>query len=125
MRLRRPHPPLALMLWFGVLGAPAAWTTQHVTGFALTQAECGPGYRGRLALDGLTIAVTAAAAAVAMAAELSAITVFRRTRDAGEEPPASRIHFMSIIGMTIGPLFLAIILMSGLGVVLLENCRQS
>jgi hypothetical protein len=121
----RPHPPLRVLLWFGVLGAPAAWATQHVTGFALTQAECGAGFHGQIALDGLTIAVTVAAAAVAVAAELCAIAVFRRTRDAGEEPPGSRVHFMAIIGMTIGPLFLAIILMSGLGVAVLENCRQS
>jgi len=114
-----------LWLWFGVLGAPAAWATQHVTGFALTQADCNVAYRGEVAVDGLTIVITAVAAAIAAAAELTAIAVYRRTRDGGSEPPASRIHFMSIIGMTIGPLFLAIILMSGIGVVVLENCRQS
>jgi hypothetical protein len=108
-----------------VAGAPAAWATQHVTLFALSEAECGPGFHGQVALDGLTIAVTAVAAAVAVAAELAAIATFRATRSAGDEPPASRVHFMSIIGLTIGPLFLAIILMSGLGAAFLANCIQS
>jgi len=113
------------LLWFGVLGAPAAWVTQHVTGIALTEAACSAAYSDDVALDGLTIAVMAGAAAVAVLAELAAITVFRRTREAGDDPPASRVHFMAIVGMTIGPLFLAMILMSGLGVAILENCRQS
>jgi hypothetical protein len=125
VRVARLRPPLELLVWFGVLGAPIAWALQHVTGFALTEADCNIGYRGQVAVDGLTVAVTAAAATVAAAAELAAISAFRRTRDAGEDPPGSRVHFMSIIGMTIGPLFLAIILMSGLGVVFLENCHQS
>jgi hypothetical protein len=112
-------------VWFGVLGAPAAWTIQHVTGFALTQADCNAGYRGDVAVVGLTIAISAAAALVAVAAGLSALRVFRATRDAGEEPPASRIHFMSVMGMLIAPLFLAIIVMSGAGVIALEHCRQS
>jgi hypothetical protein len=116
---------LQAMLWFGLLGAPAAWTLQHVTGFALTQAACNGAYSGDVALDGLTIAVTVAAAAVAILSELSAVAVFRRTRGAGDEPPGARVHFMAIVGMTIGPLFVAMILMSGLGVTILENCRQS
>jgi hypothetical protein len=125
VRLPRPRLTVPVLLWFGVFGAPAAWTTQHVTGFALTQADCNTAYRGDIPFDGLTIAVMATAAAVAVLAELSAIAVYRRTRDAGKEPPASRIHFMAIVGMTIGPLFLAMILMSGLGAVFLEACRQS
>jgi hypothetical protein len=125
VRVPRPRLTVPAMLAFGVLGAPAAWTTQHVTGFALTQAECSAAYRCDVAFDGVTIAVMATAAAVALLAELSAIAVFRQTRDAGEEPPGSRIHFLAIVGMTIGPLFLAMILMSGLGAVFLAPCTQS
>jgi Mn2+/Fe2+ NRAMP family transporter len=107
------------------MGAPGAWVLQHVTGFTLTQAQCSTAYHGELAFQGLTLAVMAVAAAVAVLAELSAIAVYRRTRDLGDEPPASRMHFLSIVGMTIGPLFLAIILMSGLGAAFLDSCTQS
>ena len=113
------------LVWFGVLGAPAAWAAQHVTGIALTQAACNTAFRGDVALVGLTIAVMAVAVAVALLAELCAVTVFRRTRDAGDDLPGSRIHFMAIVGMTVGPLFLTMILMSGLAAAITENCGQS
>jgi hypothetical protein len=117
--------PNRALLWFGVLGAPFAWAVQHVAGFGLTEAACGlAGKRTGLALDPWTIAVTALGETVAVLAAIAAIAVFRSTRDAGEEPPGSRIHFLSIIGMTISPLFALIILMGGLGSVFLANCVQ-
>ena len=124
MRLRR-EIPLSVRLWFGVLGAPLAWAIQHVAGFAVTLAACdAAGARWDVPVDGLTVAVTAVAALIALLAELSAIGIYRATRDAGEEPPASRVHFLAVIGATISPLFLAIILMSGLGSTFLANCQQ-
>ena len=126
MSVRPSRIRLRVLLWFGVFGAPFAWAVQHVTGFGLSQAACSiAGQRHGVALDAWTIVVTAVAAALAVLAELSAIAVFRATRDAGDEPPGSRIHFLSVIGITISPLFLAIILMSGLGSVFLANCHQS
>jgi hypothetical protein len=111
------------LVGFAVLGAPVAWAVQHVTGFGLTEAACGDGAHG-IALDTWTIVVTASAATVAVLAEAAAIAAFRATRDAGHEPPGSRIHFLSIIAMTIAPLFLLMMLMSGIGSVVLANCRQ-
>ena len=111
------------LVWVGVLGAPAAWTVQHITGYALTEVTCDE--RGwHVHMDPLTLVVTGIAVAVALAAEAASIVTFRATRDASE-PPGQRIHFLAVIGITIGPLFLALILMSGLGAVLLQACRQS
>ena len=31
------------MQWFGLLGAPLAWTVQLVLGFGVTEARCGVG----------------------------------------------------------------------------------
>ena len=42
-----------------------------------------------------------------------------------EPPPKGRLPFLAIVGMAITPLFLAIILMDGLGVVFLPECSQS
>jgi Mn2+/Fe2+ NRAMP family transporter len=106
--------------WFGLFGAPAAWTVQHVTGYALSEAACD---RGGLDLDAWTIAVTAAAAAVAVLAGVAALATYRAT-PSGDEPPASRVRFLAILGMTVAPLFLAIILMSGIGVTVLVDCHQ-
>ncbi len=111
-------------VWFGLLGAPVAWTVQHVAGVAFTLADCSEG--GTSApVNLLTVIVTAAGVATAVLAELSAISVFRTTRGAGDaEPPASRVHFLSVVGLAIGPLFLAMMLMSGLSSVLLTDCLQ-
>jgi hypothetical protein len=115
------------LLWIGVFGAPTAWAVQHVTGFSLTEARCREATtagRWSLDMDAWTIAVTAAAAVVALASIAAAIVTFRATRGS-ETPPRARVHFLAVIGITIGPLFLAMILMSGLGAVVLPQCVQS
>jgi hypothetical protein len=114
-----------VLMWFGVFGAPFAWAVQHVAGYGLTEASCGlAGRRTGVALDTWTIVVTALGATTAALAGAAAVSVFLATREAGEEPPGGRVHFLSIVGMTISPLFFLIILMSGLGSVFLANCRQ-
>jgi len=119
-------------MWLGLLGAPLAWAAQHVIGYGLTEAACGPaGTRWSTPVDSWTIVVTAIGATLALLAGLAAFTVFRRTRDvegtggSEEPPPKGRIHFLAVVGMTISPLFLAIIVMSGLGSIILSNCVQS
>ena len=112
-------------LWFGVLGAPLAWVAQFLIGYSLGLAACGAaGRKWGLSVDGWTLAATGAGAAVAALATASAMQVYRATRAAGSEPPGARIHFLSMIGLTIAPLFLAIILMGGVGAIVLDNCRQ-
>ena len=118
--------PVHVLVWLGVLGAPTAWTAQHVIGYTLTEAGCQEASRNwDLAVDAWTIAVTAVAAAVALLAWVAAFATWRATRDAGDEPPPSRIHFLSVMGMTLTPLFLMIILMSGIGAVALTGCAQA
>jgi len=110
------------MAWFGWSGAPAAWAALHVFGFGVTQAACnGPGRD--LPVNGLALATMLGAAAIAIAAGVSAVLAFRATENA-EGLPGERVHFMAVVGMAISPLFLAIILMDGIGTILLENCHQ-
>lgn len=115
----------SLLVWAGVAAAPAAWALQHVSGFAFTQAQCErAGTEYRIHLEPWFIGLSSAAAVIALGGILAAIFVWRETRGAGEEPPASRVHFLSVVGMTSSPLFLFIILMSGLGSTLLPQCVQ-
>jgi len=120
----------SVLLWLGLLGAPAAWTVQFLIGYWLSEIRCSAGGNGALAVDGWTIATTVAAAVLAVIAELAAITTFRRTRDvrgvggAEEPPPKGRVHFLATVGIVIAPLFFLIIVMSGVGVAVLEDCRQ-
>lgn len=119
-----------VLMWFGLFGAPAAWAAQHVTGVALTIGACHDNTEGpdwQVHVDAWTVVSTSAAALVAILAGLSAIAAWRSARDADDSdpPPAGRIHFLGIVGLTISPLFLAIILMSGLGSIFLSECVQS
>jgi hypothetical protein len=119
--------PRAALLWFAVLGAPAAWVTQFLAGYALTEAACNTvGRTSNVPLDALVAALTAGAAAVSVLAGLAAVLIFRGARAAGEDgpPPGGRVVFMAIVGMIVAPLMLAIILLSGVGVLVLDGCRQ-
>jgi hypothetical protein len=121
----RFKPSVSLLMWFGLLGAPLAWTVQHVVGFGLTQAECNQG--GRLwsvPIDPGTLAITVAATIVALLAGASAVAAFMATRDAGTELPGARMHFLATVGIVVTPIFAAIVLMSGISVLTLPECHQ-
>jgi hypothetical protein len=124
--MRRP----GLLAWLGVLGPPFAWAVQHVAGFAVGLADCpdntrGPGWT--VPVDAVTVALGAAMAAVTVLCGVAAVAAWRATRDAEESdaPPAGRIHFLAMIGMTITPLFLAMIAMSSAGAIVAHGCTQS
>ena len=113
-------------VWFAVLGGPLAWATYHVASLAFGWARCSPpGGRQGVPVHGLVLLAAAAAAVTAVAAELQSWRLFTRTRDAGNEPPAGRVHHLALIGLTVNPLVLAIILMSAVAVAIDPLCRQS
>jgi hypothetical protein len=130
MRLPRPAQPLRLLMWFGVLGAPLAWTLQFLVGYGLTEIACNPGGDRGIAVDGWTLLATLLAASVALLAELAAIKVFldtRRVEGSGgseEPPPKGRVHFLATVGLILGPLFFCIIVMNGVGAIVLADCHQ-
>ena len=118
------------LMWFGLFAAPFAWAAQHVTGVLLSISQCHDNAAGpdwNVHIDTWAGIVTAVAALIAALGLVSAVLAWRSTRDADDSdaPPAGRIHFLGIIGLTISPLFLAIILMSGLGTIFLPQCVQS
>jgi len=112
-------------MWVGILGAPLAWTAQHVFGFGLTQAGCSPANLS-VPIDSWTLIASIAAAVLAIAGLTAAVLTFRAMRGTGNDdpPPEGRIYFLSICGIVISPLFLAIIVMSGVATQLLTNCHQ-
>ena len=122
-RLRTP----AALSFYGCFFAPSAWALQHWIGFSINQARCnGPG-RAAAPVDAVTLGALVFAFVLSMAGLASAALAYTATKGVEEQgpPPASRIHFMAVIGLTITPLFMCIFLMSGIGTFFLDVCRQS
>jgi hypothetical protein len=117
----------SLLAWVGVWAAPVAWAIQHAVGVMLGIAQCGPNGRSwEIALTGLNVATAVVAALVAVVGIVAGIVAFRGTQDRSDAaPPGSRIHFLAAMALAIGPLFLAIIILNGLGTGLGDGCRQS
>jgi hypothetical protein len=120
----------SLLAWVGVLGSPFAWASQHIAGYLLALSRCpdntqGPGWN--VPVNTVTLILGIAAATVALLSGGSAFFAWRTTRenDDDDAPPAGRVHFLSVIGLTIAPLFFAIIVMSSPGAIVFKECVQS
>jgi hypothetical protein len=116
------------MQWFGLLGAPLAWTVQLVLGFGVTEARCEPGgSRWGVSVDTWEITLMIAAGAVVIFAELCAIALYYATRDVPYDGPGplGRRQFFVAASSFGNVLFLMIILLSGIAAVEHVPCRQS
>ena len=117
---------LSLFMWFGLLGAPFAWAAHHVVGISMIEAACNPpSPQWGVPVDGWTVAATVVAASVATLSAAAAFMAYRATKDAGTDIPEARMRFLAIVGIVVSPLFLAIMLMSGITVVAFPECVQS
>ena len=129
---------LSVVQWVGVVVAPLAWTGQHIVGYGTGQAKCSVGGMGwGIGFDTWQLAILAAAGLLVLISEAAAVTVFLATREAnyGDGPaedgrwggavPYTRLHFFAMAAMVANVLFLAVILMDGLGSVFDSLCVQS
>lgn len=127
MRISVPRSPASPILWFAVLGAPAAWVLQFGISYWVTEAKCSEaGLRWGISIDAWVIVLTALAVSVGLAAGWVALSLFRATSDAelSDDPPAGRTHFFAWIGLAVTPIFLAIIILNFAGT-LAHGCGQS
>lgn len=125
MSTRRYDLRTEARVWFGIVAAPAAWTVQHVFGYGLSEVTCDPGAGASASTFNLDAAIVSGVAVlIALAGLVAAFTVLRAN---GSEtpPPEGRRHFLGAVGVTISPLFIAIMLMSGIGSIILEKCHQA
>lgn len=121
-----PESPVSPVLWFAVLGAPGAYAVQLGLGYWLAEAACSPtGGEWGIPLAAWAAVVTALSAAIAVAAGLTSVWLYRRHGDRHDPPPPGRVAFLAAVGMTLSVLFLALILMSGVGAVTFRVCNQS
>ena len=117
----------SVLMWIGVWAAPVAWALQHAAGVELGLAQCDPtGARWHIPLRTWSAVVAGLAAALALAGLIAALRAFRATRDCDDDDvPCTRIHMMALMGLTLSPLFLAIIVLNGLGTGLGDLCRTA
>jgi hypothetical protein len=129
-------PPAALV-WFGVAGGAFAWAGVHVAGVGFSLRRCIPTGAGALfSLSPWQIGIAAAGALVALSAIGVSVWMFVHTfrigdvagmerRGDGSPPPVGRVQFLSMVGLTVNFLALAIIVLNGVGAPLLTACQQS
>jgi hypothetical protein len=111
---------LNLLLFFGLLAAPLAWTAQLVVGYGIGDARCSvAGMRWGLDSETGTAALLAATAAIALAG-LGVAWVLER-RAARDE--RGRIAFLAGSGVFVSAVFLVLILLGGIAALSIEHCR--
>ena len=117
-------------LWFGVLGAPAAWTVQLIVNYSLEEwFACAPSTttRGQVAgaeVPAVAVAVSGVLTVVALAAGLVAWSCYRRIRADGDEA-TTRARWMALAGIMNSILYLIVILASFGPPLLLDVCEVS
>jgi hypothetical protein len=123
-----PTSPTSPVLWYAVLGAPTAWALEFWIGYWAAEARCGrPGDHVAVDTVTLTVVVGVLAMGFAIGALLTSIVLWRRTSDTEVKgpPPRGRVRFLAAVGMTVAPLFIALIAMTSAGVLVLLPCNQS
>lgn len=122
---------LGKLAWFAVLAGPAGWALQFLLAMQLGLARCeSPDARFQLPVHVISATLGGVGFALGLLAELTAIAVYRATReDEHTQDPSQiatgRIHFLAAVGMTVNPLTAAICAMVAIGVPLLGLCHQS
>jgi hypothetical protein len=115
-----PAPRLAL--WFAFLGGPVAWTIRLLAGYPLVSVACRMGTTAPLNL------LTAATAAMGLAAAVTGWLAYRRVRQAGPSglgDAYARARFMALGGILISAIFTYAILNEGMAVVLQDPCLRA
>lgn len=116
----RGHAVSSGALWFGLFGAPAAWSLQLMANYALTAHGCFPAFAPRAAptFGGLwmvVLLISVAAFGLAIAAGAIAWRSWRT-------PSTERTRFMALAGMLLSGLFLIGVVMAGIPLFLIPAC---
>jgi hypothetical protein len=121
VRIDRSSTLTTLLLWFGGLGGPLAWTAQLVIGYGAEEADCS---RGGGSFDGahpVNLAVSIAAGVATLLALAVAFALWRGAR--GQDVDGrGRVAFMAVGGVLVSLLFLALIALTAVGTMHFEPC---
>jgi hypothetical protein len=123
----RGHVVSSGALWFGLFGAPAAWSLQLMVNYALTAHGCFPAAAPRAAptFGGLWMVVLIISVAALGLAVAAGATAWRSWRTTSTEHPGGheqRTRFMALAGMLLSGLFLIGVVMAGIPPLLRPAC---
>jgi hypothetical protein len=128
VRLPRSLSALEALQWLGLFAGPLAFAAEHLIGLGASFAQCNPAGRD-WNVDPHVVQLTAMALAalIAVAGEAAALLAFLGTREANfeDDPPPGRIHFLAAAALVLGPIFLSLVLLNGIGAASYPDCRQS
>jgi hypothetical protein len=110
-----------LVSWLATVGAGAAWAGQLVVGYLVEDAACADGTR-HWGLDARLLEGVVSLAALAGAA-VAVVAAHWLTREARDGDSRGRLQFLGFWGLTGGVFFLALIVLTGIGIVALSPCR--
>jgi hypothetical protein len=128
MKLLRWPIRAEVLQWVGLFGAAIGWTTQHITGFGVTVAECGAGGSAwHLDRTAWQVTLIVVGLSLIVIAEAAAITVLVRTWGIAEDaaPPLGRQHFFAMAAAVGNVLFFVMVLLSGIGTLVTTPCHQA
>jgi hypothetical protein len=116
---------LELLQWYALFGGALAWTAEHVLGYYVSVAGCDTSVaHWHLSLVLWESLLTAAALAAVLAAEASALLVYRATAPVDDDAPgpAGRMHFFAQAALLGNVLFFMLVVLDGAGVLYHSNC---
>jgi hypothetical protein len=118
--------PISPVLWYAVLGAPAAWAVQFGVGYWVSQAKCSAaGEMWGISIDAWIVVLSAVAIPMALGAGLTAFGLFRGSGDDdNDDPPDGRNRFLAQVGMAVTPIFTFIMVLNLIGVLTYSHCPQ-
>lgn len=130
------YRPSNFLVWFGVGGGAVAFAVQFVAGLAFSFAQCNNGTRWHVPVRDWQVGLAIGGVVVGLASTAVAAMIFRRTyrigdlfgeerRGDGSAPPLGRIHFLSIVGLTVNVLVLFIMVMDAVGTGVHGLCMQT
>jgi hypothetical protein len=122
----------SVLLWFGVLAAPLAWTAQVIIAPDIAEILCYPGAetsgRGEIygfALESFLLALTLVLLLVALAGLLVALGCLRGLRATDDSTPARRATWMAGAGILVSALFAIAIAVGFIPLIFLGSCTTS
>lgn len=130
--MTRAETRQSLLLWFGILASPLAWTAQVIVAPDLVEVLCYPGAaesgRGQvwgIGIEVFLVVLTSLLTLVALIATAVSLLCWRRLRASRDETQGQRATWMAGAGILVSALFLLAIVVGFIPMLFLESCMTA